>query len=93
MYSGDECYGDEITSGLSGIPHGWTVNNMLRGDDGPGHFPEDVDSPNFEVCSRCSCEYEVTEGCVNCNPRQFRGRFSSDFEDEPYERGQEIDYD
>lgn len=24
------------------MSYGWTVNNMLRGDQGPGHFPEDA---------------------------------------------------
>lgn len=27
--------------GRAGIRHSWTINNMLRGDEGPGHFPED----------------------------------------------------
>jgi hypothetical protein len=25
------------------LPYKWTVSNMLRGDEGPGHFPEDVE--------------------------------------------------
>lgn len=29
--------------GRAGIRKGWTVNNMLRGDEEPGHFAEDVE--------------------------------------------------
>lgn len=29
-------------TGRTGIPIGWTTNNALRGDEGPGHFPEDL---------------------------------------------------
>lgn len=36
-----------VDCGQTGIPKGNTVNNTLRGDEGPGHFPEDEVEVHF----------------------------------------------
>ncbi len=38
---------DNFRTGRTGVRTGWTVNNMLRGDEGPGHFPEDEEEEDF----------------------------------------------
>lgn len=62
--------------GRTGIRHGWTTNNMLRGDEGPGHFPEDEEpDQNDEVLCCPDCE----------RPNQFGEQ------EEPYEVGMGFD--
>lgn len=42
--------------------YGWTVNNMLKGDTEPGHFPEDV--PNIVNCAYCGEDVIEGEPCT-----------------------------
>lgn len=42
---------DDAPRGKTGIRHGWTMNNMLRGDEEPGHFPED-ELPEDDPCQQ-----------------------------------------
>jgi hypothetical protein len=55
MYSGDEFYGDDITSGLSGYEEDWM-------DEDQAAF-EAAQKPSVEICPECN------EPIINGNPK------------------------
>lgn len=64
------------TTGQTGMPTGWTQNNALRGDEGPGHFPEDEEedlrdqepdqNDGVMYCPDCETPNQFGELCLAC---------------------------
>ena len=63
-----------MPSGSSIDDFGWTVRNMLKGDQEPGLFPEDLEEPPIDDAVKCCPDCERPNQFGELCPECLRGR-------------------